>query len=109
MRFSDGKIVAEDKQADAGEIGRPGEMYRRIRIALGFGNILVMVTGGHLSYPLGYEATGYEVRDLGETLEKARVAGAKVLSAPSKTGDRASAIVGFPGGYIRGVHSVVAR
>ena len=109
VRFSHGKVVADDKKTDAGEIGRPGETYRRIRIASGFGNMLVMVTDGHLPYPFGHEVTGYEVRDLGETLKRAGAAGVRVLSAPYKAGDRASAIVEFPGGYVAEVHSLVTR
>jgi hypothetical protein len=29
VRFSQGKVIADDAKADAGEIGRPGETYRR--------------------------------------------------------------------------------
>jgi len=109
VRFSQGKIVGDDKHADAGEIGRPGETYRRIRIASLFGNMQVMVTDGHLPYPFGRETTGYQVKDLAATLEKAKAAGAKILSAPYAAGDRSSAIVQFPGGYIAEVHSLTAR
>jgi predicted enzyme related to lactoylglutathione lyase len=109
VRFSHGKVVADDKHADAGEIGRAGETYRRIRITSLFGNMLVFVTDGHLPYPFGHELTGYQVRDLGATLEKAKTAGAKILSAPYTTNDRVTAIVEFPGGYIAEVHSVAAR
>src|SRR5271155_251655 len=35
--FADGKVIADDKQADAGEIGRPGETYRRVGITSLFG------------------------------------------------------------------------
>jgi hypothetical protein len=49
-----GKIVDDDKRADAGEIGRPGETYRRIRIASLFGNVQVLMTDGHL--PLSVRA-----------------------------------------------------
>jgi predicted enzyme related to lactoylglutathione lyase len=107
--FAHGKVVADDKQADAGEIGRAGETYRRIRIASLFGNMQVMVTDGHLPYPFGRELTGYQVQDLAATLERAKAAGAKVLSAPFATKDRNSAIVEFPGGYIAEMHSLVAR
>jgi predicted enzyme related to lactoylglutathione lyase len=109
VRFSHGKVVADDKYADAGEIGRAGETYRRIRITSLFGNMLVFVTDGHLPYPFGHELTGYEVHDLGATLEKAKAAGAKILSPPYTTNDRVTAIVEFPGGYIAEVHSPVAR
>jgi predicted enzyme related to lactoylglutathione lyase len=109
VRFSHGKVVADDKYADAGEIGRAGETYRRIRITSLFGNMLVFVTDGHLPYPFGHELTGYQVHDLGATLERAKTAGAKILSAPYTANDRVTAIVEFPGGYIAEIHSPVAR
>jgi predicted enzyme related to lactoylglutathione lyase len=105
IAFSGGKVVSDDKRADAGEIGRAGETYRRIRISSLFGEVQVMVTDGHLPYPFGYELTGYEVSDLDATLEKAKAAGVKILSAPHKSGGRNAAIVEFPGGYIAEVHS----
>jgi predicted enzyme related to lactoylglutathione lyase len=106
--FADGKVVADDKRADAGEIGRPGETYRRIRITSLFGNLQVLVTDGHLPYPFGYEKAGYEVTDLDATLEKAKAAGVKILSAPYPARDRNTAIVEFPGGYIAEVHNVIS-
>ena len=109
MRFAHGKVVADDKHADAGEIGRPGETYRRIRIASQFGNMQILVTDGHLPYPFGHEITGYEVKDLAATLEKAKAAGVKLLSPPYATGGRTTTIVEFPGGYIAEVHSVAAH
>lgn len=109
VAFSSGKVVADDQRADAGEIGRHGETYRRIRIASPFGNIQVLVTDGHLPYPFGYELTGYQVQDLAATLDKAKAAGVKLLSAPSTTGERTSAIVQFPGGYIAEIHSLAGR
>jgi predicted enzyme related to lactoylglutathione lyase len=110
VRFAHGKVLADDAHADAGEIGRAGETYRRIRITSGFGNMRVLVTDGHLPYPFGHETTGYEVRDLAATLEKAKTAGVKILSAPCATDDgRMSAIVEFPGGYMAEIHSVKAR
>ena len=109
VRFSRGKVVADDKRADAGEIGRAGETYRSIRIASLFGKMQALVTDGHLPYPFGHEITGYEVRDLAATLEKGRAAGVKVLSAPYTTRDRTTAIVEFPGGYIAEVHSQAVR
>jgi predicted enzyme related to lactoylglutathione lyase len=105
VRFSRGKVISDDKQADAREIGRAGETYRRIRIASGFGNMQVLVTDGHLPYPFGHEVTGYAVRDLGVTLEKAKASGAKILSPPYKLSDRTTAIVEFPGGYIAEIHA----
>jgi predicted enzyme related to lactoylglutathione lyase len=109
VRFAQGKVVADDKHADAGEIGRPGETYRRIRITSLFGNMQVLVTDGHLPYPFGRETTGYEVKDLAATLEKAKAAGVRILSAPYKTDGRVSGIIEFPGGYIAELHSVSAR
>jgi len=105
LTFANGRVVADDKQADAGEIGRQGKTYRRIRISSLFGNMQVLVTDGHLPYPFGRETTGYEVRDLSATLEKAKVAGAKILFAMYLTRDRKTAIVEFPGGYIAEIHS----
>lgn len=106
VRFAHGKVLSDEKQADAGEIGRAGETYRRVRLSSLFGNMQVLVTDGHLPYPFGHEITGYEVRDLDATLAKARAAGAKILSAPYKTSERTSAIVEFPGGYIAEIHAV---
>jgi predicted enzyme related to lactoylglutathione lyase len=107
--FAHGRVVADDKHADAGEIGRPGETYRRIRITSLFGNLQVLVTDGHLPYPFGHELTGYQVQDLAATLEKAKTAGVKILSAPHTASGRTSAIVEFPGGYIAEIHSLAAR
>jgi hypothetical protein len=102
VRFAHGKALADDPYADAGEIGRTGEPYRRIRISSGFGNMQMLVTDGHLPYPLGREITEYEVRDIAVTLEKSKGAGVKILSAPYATDDkRMSAIVQFPGGISR--------
>ena len=106
VRFANGKVIADDKQADAGEIGIPQAFYRRIRITSLFGNMLVLVTDGHLPYPFGHEVTGYQVRDLSATLEKAKASGAKILSPPYTTDNRSTAIVEFPGVYIAEIHSV---
>ncbi|MGB6432267.1 MAG: hypothetical protein WBF06_16940 [Candidatus Acidiferrales bacterium] len=102
-------MISDDPHADAGEIGRPGETYRRIRITSAFGNMQVFVTDGHLPYPFGREITGYEVQDLSATLEKAKASGATVLSPAYKMSDRTSAIVEFPGGYIAEIHSLNAH
>jgi hypothetical protein len=106
VRFAHGKVVADDPHAAAGEIGRAGEVYRRIRITSLFGNMEVLVTDGHLPYPFGHETTGYEVQDLSATLEKAKGAGVKIRSAPYTAKDRTAAIVEFPGGYIAEIHSL---
>ena len=86
-----------------------GETYRCVRITSLFGNMQVLVTDGHLPYPFGHEVTGYQVQDLTATLEKAKAAGVKILSAPYATKDRMSAMVEFPGGYIAEVHGSVTR
>lgn len=104
--FSSGSVIADEKNADAAEVGRRGETYRRIRITSLFGNMQVLVTDGHLPYPFGHETTGYEVHDLAATLKRAQAAGVKVLSSPFASASRQSAIVEFPGGYIAEVHSV---
>ena len=109
VRFAHGKVAADDKHADAGEIGRAGQTYRCIRIESLFGNIQVLVTDGHLPYPFGRELAGYHVENLPATLEKAKAAGVKILSPPYTTNDRSTAILEFPGGYIAEVHSLRAR
>jgi hypothetical protein len=68
-----------------------------------------MVTDGHLPYPFGHELTGYEVRDLGATLEKAKTAGVKILFGPYAASDRTTVVVEFPGGYIAEVHGLTKR
>jgi len=103
--FSGGRVVADDAAAPGIEIGKPGETYRHVRVTSGFGNINVAATDGHLPYPFGRELTGYEVADLSETLAKAQNAGAKVLVSPYKSGERRSAILEFPGGYIAEIHA----
>ena len=105
VAFSAGTVVSDDKQADAGEIGRAGQTYRRIRITSLFGNMQVLVTDGHLPYPFGHETTGYSVEDLAATLKKAAAAGVKMLSQPYGSGGRSSAVVEFPGGYIAEIHT----
>jgi hypothetical protein len=102
-------VVSDDKDASAGEIGRLGETYRRVRIASWFGNLQVLVTDGHLPYPFGHETTGYQVQDLDGTLKKARAAGVRVLSTPYKANDRTTTILEFPGGYVAELHSTASR
>ena len=109
LRFSHGKVVSDDRKADAGDIGRPGETYRRIRIESGFGKMQINVTDGHLPYPFGHEISGYEVKDLDATLAKATSHGAKVLVPRFDANDRSSAIVQFPGGYIAEIHAPKAH
>lgn len=109
VRFARGKVVTDDRHADASEIGRPGDHYRRIRITSAFGKMQVLVTDGHLPYPFGHEITGYEVKDLGATLTKAKDSGATILWPTHEVGDRHTAIVQFPGGYIAEIHDVKAH
>jgi predicted enzyme related to lactoylglutathione lyase len=109
LKFSNGKLASDDKKADAGEIGRTGETYRRIRIESNFGKMQVMVTDGHLPYPFGHEITGYEVKDLDATIGKAKAAGANLLTTRFDGKDRSSVIVEFPGGYIAELHAAANR
>jgi predicted enzyme related to lactoylglutathione lyase len=107
VRFSHGKVVSDDAMASGVEIGRPKDMYRRIRIESAFGKMTVLATDGHLPYPYGRELTGYEVADLKDTLAKATAAGATVLVQPLTSDRRESAIVQFPGGYVAEIHAAV--
>jgi predicted enzyme related to lactoylglutathione lyase len=104
LQFSQGRIVSDNASARGIEIGRPGYTFRRVEIESTFGKLLLLVTDGILPYPYGHETTGYEVSDLGETLDKATNLGAKVLVLPVQTAARKSAIVEFSGGYIAEIH-----
>jgi len=106
LRFSHGKVVSDEPKAPGVEIGRIDDTYRRIRIESTFGKLTAFVTDGHLPYPYGRELTGYQVRNLNETLAKAKGAGVTVLVEPYESGDRESAMVLFPGGYIAEIHSL---
>jgi len=105
LRFSQGKVLADDKRAPGIEIGRSGDTYRQIRVDSRFGKLTVFVTVGHLPYPYGHEVTGYEVSDLKNTLGKATASGAKVLVPAFASRERQSAVVEFPGGYIAEIHA----
>jgi hypothetical protein len=105
LAFSHGKIISDDAHAPGVEIGRPNDTYRRIRIQSNFGKLAVLVTDGHLPYPYGREATGYEVANLADTLAKAKAAGVAILVAPYTADQRDAALVQFPGGYIAEIHS----
>lgn len=106
LAFSKGKIVSDNPHAPGIEIGRPGDSYRRIRVESLFGKLTVFVTDGHLPYPYGREVTGYEVSDLAGILAKAKTLGVVVLVQPYAAGDRKSAMVEFPGGYVAEIHEV---
>ena len=105
LAFSHGKVVSDDAHAPGVEIGRPNDIYRRIRIQSNFGKLTVLVTDGHLPYPYGREMTGYEVANIAVTLTKAKAAGVAILVAPYATDQQDAAIVQFPGGYIAEIHS----
>jgi hypothetical protein len=107
--FSHGKVVSDDAKAPGVEIGRAGDTYRRIRIESAFGKLTAFVTDGHLPYPYGRELTGYEVTNLNETLAKAKSAGVTVLVELYRSGDRGSAMLLFPGGYIAEIHSLTVK
>lgn len=109
VTFSHGRVVSDVRKAPGVEIGRPGDTYRRVRIASGFGKMTVLVTDGHLPYPFGRELTGYEVPDLAATLKKARAAGVMILVPVFHSDGRDAAIVQFPGGYIAEIHARVAK
>jgi predicted enzyme related to lactoylglutathione lyase len=104
LHFSHGKVFSDNRHADAGVIGRPGETVREIRINSTFGRMLVFVTDGKLPFPFGRETTGYAVDDLPQTLEKAQASGAKVLYPAYKSSTGQTAMVEFPGGYIAEIH-----
>ena len=106
VRFSHGKVDFDNRHSDGGEIGRPGETIRRVRIMSGFGTLLVFVTDGKLPYPFGREVTGYLVADLDATLAKAQGVGVKVLSPANRTVEGRTAMVEFPGGYVTEIHEL---
>jgi hypothetical protein len=107
LTFSHGKIASDDSNAPGIEIGRPTDTYRRIQLQSKFGNLMVLVTDGHLPYPYGREITGYEVTELSDTISKAKAAGVAILVGPYKAGQRSAAVVQFPGGYIAKIHSII--
>ncbi len=109
LAFSHGTVVSDEAHASGVEIGRPGESYRRIRIASTFGKLCVLVTDGHLPYPYGRETTGYEVMNLADTLAKAKAAGVAVLIPPYVSARRTAAMVEFPGGYVAEIHSATDK
>jgi predicted enzyme related to lactoylglutathione lyase len=109
LAFSHGKVVSDDRHAPGVEIGRPKDIYRRVRLQSTFGKLTVLVTDGHLPYPYGRETTGYEVANLTDTLAKAKAAGVEILVAPYTADQRNVAFVLFPGGYIAEIHSTVSN
>ena len=109
VAFSHGSVVSDEPRAPGVEIGRPAEIYRRVRIESKFGKLTALVTDGHLPYPYGREMTGYEVTNLTDTLTKAKASGVDVLVPPYKTDEREAVVVRFPGGYIAEIHSVAKK
>ncbi len=106
LKFSGGKVVS-DAAVPAAEIGDSTGTIHLIRVTSPFGKMAIFVTNGHLVYPYGSETTGYEVDDLTTTLAKARSLGVVVLVPPAVFGDRKSAMVRFPGGYVAEIHQIV--
>ncbi|MGN6739693.1 VOC family protein [Dyella sp.] len=108
VAYAHGKVTSDDRQAPGVEVGKPGTTYRRVRIASGYGKLVVLVTDGKLPWPYGHDMTGYEVKDLAATLAKAKSAGTTVLDGPYVANGRKAALLKFPGGYIAEVHQQVA-
>jgi hypothetical protein len=105
LRFSHGKVAADNPHAPGLEIGQADHTYRRIRMESVFGKMTVLVTDGHLPYPYGRETTGYEVANLADVLGKAKASGANVLIDAFNSDHRDMAMVQFPGGYIAELHA----
>jgi hypothetical protein len=105
VAFAHGAVTSDEAAAPGVEIGRPGEMYRLVRMDSAFGKVAVLVTDGHLPWPYGLELAGYEVSNLRDTLAKATAAGVKILVSPHTADGRISAMVEFPGGYIAEIHA----
>src|SRR6266852_2623333 len=53
LAFSHGNVVSDEARAPGAEIGKPTEIYRRVRIESKFGKLTALVTDGHLPYPYG--------------------------------------------------------
>jgi hypothetical protein len=105
--YAHARVLSDDKAADGADIGQPGQTYRRVRLTSGYGDMMVVVSDGQLPWPYGREVTGYKVTNLQATLAKASAAGVETLVSPHVAGDRQSAMVRFPGGYIAEIHSPV--
>ena len=103
--FAQATVISDDHKAPGIEIGRPNDVYRRVRMDSQFGKVTVLATDGHLPYPYGREISGYDVDDLSDTLMKAKAAGASVVIAPYSVAGRRAAMVQFPGGFIAEIHS----
>lgn len=102
--FALAKVVADDRAAPGSEIGEPGKTIRRVSLSSGYGKMVVFVSDGQLPWPYGRDMTGYDVDDLAATLARASAAGVETLVSPLKAGNRLSAVVRFPGGYVAEIH-----
>jgi predicted enzyme related to lactoylglutathione lyase len=109
VAFAHGTVTADDRAAPGALIGRPDATIRQVRIASGYGAMMVLVSDGALPWPYGRDMTGYGVADLDATLAKAEGAGVKILVPAATIAGRAQAIVEFPGGYIAELHQVAAK
>jgi hypothetical protein len=107
--YAHARVLSDDKAADGADIGQPGKTYRRVRLTSGYGDMMVIVSDGQLPWPYGREVTGYKVTNLQATLAKASAAGVETLVSPHVAGDRQSAMIRFPGGYIAEIHASVIR
>jgi hypothetical protein len=105
LAFSKGKVIEDNPKAPGIEVGEPFNTFRRVQIDSGFGKTLVLATDGHLPYPWGRETTGYEVKDLDATIQKAEAAGVYVRVEPFEAAGRRTAFFEFPGGYVAEVHT----
>jgi hypothetical protein len=103
--FAQAIVVSDDQKAPGIEIGRPNDVYRRVRMDSQFGKITVLATDGHLPYPYGREITGHDVDDLSGIITKGKAAGARVVIAPYAVAGRRAAMLQFPGGFIAEIHS----
>jgi hypothetical protein len=103
--FALATVTSDDRKAPGIEIGRPNDVYRRVRMESRFGKVTLLVTDGHLPYPYGREEAGYEVDDLSKTLVKVKAAGASILIEPFGVAGRRAAMVQFPGGFVAEIHS----
>jgi predicted enzyme related to lactoylglutathione lyase len=109
VAFAHGRVVDDTITAPGAEVGRPGGIYRRIRVESGFGKLTVLASQDPLPWPYGREVTGYEVANLADTLAKATAAGVTVLVPAHEIDGGRAAMVQFPGGYIAEIHAPEGR
>ncbi|MEG3133791.1 glyoxalase [Rouxiella sp. T17] len=104
LSFSKGHVVS-DRKIDAAYMGQK-QQVREVELESTFGKTQIFVTNGQLNYPFGLEKTGYAVKDLTTTLDKALSSGAKVLWQSTQAEAKHLAMVQFPGGYIAEIHQI---